>query len=159
MSLNYRNISISLKVFLSLLFGVLLLGEYLDGVIDISDWAVLFFFIIMANDAYVHFRSANGQPLKTWSLSPRSGLQDPKEKKYKITMNFLFIGLLMTSLILETSFLAVTTRDVIFKFGVIAWSGLFLGINVYNLINQFNYKRLVFTNIALIFLIGSVTLI
>lgn len=159
MSLNYRNISVSLKVFLSLLFGVLLLGEYLDGVIDISDWAVLFFFIIMANDAFVHFRSASGQPLKSWRLSHRLGMQDPKEKKFKLLMNFLFIGLLMTSLILETSVLAVTTRDAIFKFGVIAWSGVFLGVNVYNLINSFNYKRLVFTNIALIILIGSFTLI
>ena len=113
----------------------------------------------MANDAFVHFRSANGQPLKKWRLSSRSGLQDPKEKRFKVLMNFLFIGLLMTSLILETSFLAVTTRDTIFKFGVIAWSGVFLGVNVYNLINSFNYKRLVFTNIALIILIGSVTLI
>lgn len=146
-------------MFLSLLFGLLLLGEYLDGVIDISDWAVLFFFVIMANDAFIHFRSAEGQPLKKWHLSRRLGVQNPKERKFKIAMNFLFIGLLTASLILETSVLAVSTRDAIFKFGVIAWSGVFLGVNVYNLINSFNYKRLVFTNIALIILIGSVTLI
>lgn len=159
MSLSYRNISISLKVFLSLLFGVLLLGEYLDGVNDISDWAVLFFFVIMANDAFVHFRSASGQPLKDWHLSPRLGLHQPKERRFKFIMNLFFIFLLGASLILETSVLAVETKDAIYKVSLLVWSGVFFGINIYNLTKSFNYKRLVFTNIALMILIGSFALI
>lgn len=158
MSLSYRNISISLKVFLSLLFGVLLLGEYLDGINDISDWAVLFFFVIMANDAFVHFRSAAGQPLKEWRLSPRLGLSSSKEKRFKVIMNLFFIGLLGASLILETSVIEVATRDTIYKLSLMVWSGAFLGINIYNLTRSFNYRRLVVTNIALILLIGSVAL-
>lgn len=159
LSLSYRNISISLKVFLSLLFGVLLLGEYLDGISDISDWAVLFFFVIMANDAYVHFRSANGQPLKEWRLSPRIGVTNSNGKRFKLLMNLFFIGLLGTSLILETSVIEVTTRDTIYKLGLMIWSGAFLGVNIYNLAKSFNYQRLVVTNIALIILIGSFALI
>lgn len=162
MSLSYRNISISLKVFLSLLFGVLLLGEYLDGVYDISDWAVLFFFVIMANDAFIHFRSASGQPLKEWNLSPRlgvSGSPGSKDKKYKLLMNLFFICLLGASLILEASVIPVSTKDTIYKLSLMIWSGSFLGINIYNLTKSFNYRRLVVTNIALMILIGSFALI
>ncbi|MCF8057935.1 MAG: hypothetical protein K9K67_01455 [Bacteriovoracaceae bacterium] len=159
MSLYYRNISISLKAFLSLLLGILLLGEYLDGVNDISDWAVLFFFIIMANDSYIHFRLVNGQPLKRWILSSRSDYRDFKEKRLKYLMNLTFTMLMIGALILETSVVDITIRDTIYKCGVVIWSGVFLGVNIYNLKNSFNYKRLVFTNIAFIFLVGSVVLI
>ncbi len=159
MSLSYRNISISLKVFLSLLFGVLLLGEYLDGINDISDWAVLFFFVIMANDAFIHFKSLSGNPLKEWRLSKRLCVKRPKERRFKILMNLFFILLLVASLTLETSVVAIETKDAIYKISLLLWSGIFLGINVYNLSKSFNYKRLVFTNIALMILIGSVALI
>jgi hypothetical protein len=145
-SLSYNNISISLKAFLALLLGVLLMGEYLDGINDISDWAVLFFFIIMANDAYIHFRLVNGQPFKKWILSPR-GSNEFKDKRLKYIMNLTFTVLM------------IGIRDNIYKFGVVVWSGVFLGVNVYNLKTSFNYKRLLLTNVALLFLIGSVTLI
>lgn len=153
-----RKISLSLKVVLAFLFGVLLVGEYFDGVNDISDWATLFFFVLMANDVFVHFRSATGTPLKKWIVSERSYL-NPQEKKKKLIINLMFLGLLFSSLIIELSFLSIEVRDTIFKFGVIAWAGTFLGINIHQLISSFNYKRLIVTNIALMFLIGSFALI
>jgi len=157
-SLSYNNISISLKAFLALLLGVLLMGEYLDGINDISDWAVLFFFIIMANDAYIHFRLVNGQPFEKWILSPR-GSNEFKDKRLKYIMNLTFTVLMIGAIFLETSVVDIGIRDNIYKFGVVVWSGVFLGVNVYNLKTSFNYKRLLLTNVALLFLIGSVTLI
>lgn len=158
MTLLVRKISLSLKVLLAFLFGVLLIGEYIDGVNDISDWATLFFFVLMANDVFVHLRSATGNPLKRWIVSERSHL-NPQERKKKLCINLMFLALLFASIVLELSFLSIETRDTIFKFGVIAWAGTFLGINIHQLISSFNYKRLIVTNIALMLLIGSFTLI
>lgn len=153
-----RKISLSLKLVLAFLFGVLLIGEYIDGVNDISDWATLFFFVLMANDAFVHFRSATGNPLKSWIVSGRSHLSN-EDKNKKLLINLMFLALLFFSVLIEVSNLSMETRDAIFKMGVIAWAGTFLGINIYNLISSFNYRRLIVTNIALILLIGSFALI
>lgn len=158
MTILVRKISLSLKALLAFLFGVLLIGEYIDGVNDISDWATLFFFALMANDAYVHFRHAHGSPIKGWVLSERSHI-DPKERKNKLLINLLFLCLLLSSIIIELSVLSIETRDAIFKFGVIAWAGTFLGVNIYRLISSFNYRRLILTNIALMLLLGSFALL
>lgn len=145
-----QSISLILKLALSLLFGVLLVFEYFDGVHDISDWAVFFFFILMANDAYIHLKNKKGKTFKEWVLSPRIA------GKKLIIMNSIFFLMLMGSIVLE--FLIVfnlQTKDALYQAMLITWSGIFLAVNLYKLKEAFNFKRLFVTNVALMILIGS----
>jgi len=148
-----QRISLVLKILLSVLFGLLLIFEYIDGVHDLSDWAVLFFFILMANDCYIHYRMAKGRSFKEWILSPRDGGK-------KLVMNGVFFLILLISIILEfVVVMDVGTRDLFYKGLFIMWSGIFLGVNIFKLKEAFNLKRLMVTNVALIILIGSVVIL
>ncbi len=148
-----QGISIILKLTLSLLFGVLLIFEYFDGVHDLSDWAVFFFFILMVNDAYIHFKNKKGKSFKEWVLSPRNA------GKKLFIMNSVFFLMLMGSIILEffVTF-GLQTRDALYQAMLISWSGIFLAANLYKLKASFNMKRLFVTNVALMILIGSFVL-
>lgn len=155
-----RNISMSLKMLLGFLFTVLFLTECLDGFHDISDWAVTLFFIIMINDIYVHFRLYKGEEIKTWTLSERVNTRFDKKKKYIIyLMNFLFLIMIIGSVLMESLAMSQTIKESIYKACVVMWSGVFLASNLYNLKEKFRFSRLVVTNVALMFLLGSLTLI
>ncbi|MEC7278092.1 MAG: hypothetical protein VXV96_17355 [Bdellovibrionota bacterium] len=147
-----QRISLLLKLILSSLFGLLLIFEYFDGVHDLSDWAVFFFFILMVNDCYIHYRMAKGRSFKEWVLSPRDGGK-------KLLMNGIFFVVLLISILSEFIFVMdVGTRDIFYKSLFIIWSGIFLGVNIYKLKEAFNLKRLMVTNVALMILIGSVVM-
>ena len=147
-----QRISLLLKLILSSLFGLLLIFEYFDGVHDLSDWAVFFFFILMVNDCYIHYRVAKGRSFKEWVLSPRD---DGK----KLLMNGIFFAVLLISILSEFIFVMdVGTRDIFYKSLFIIWSGIFLGVNIYKLKETFNLRRLMVTNVALMILIGSVVM-
>ncbi len=156
-----RNISMSLKMLLGFLFTVLFLTECLDGFHDISDWAVSLFFIIMINDIYVHFKLYKGEEVKSWTLSERVNSNKlDKKKRYMIyLMNFLFFLMIIGSVVMEALVISQNIKDSIYKVCVVIWSGVFLASNLYNLKEKFRFSRLVVTNVALMFLLGSLTLI
>lgn len=155
-----RNISMSLKMLLGFLFTVLLFTEWLDGFHDISDWAVSLFFIIMINDIYIHFKLHNGEDIKSWTISKRVNAKLDKKKRYLIyVMNFFFFMMLFGSVLIESLVISQDIKDSIYKACVVIWSGAFLASNLYNLKERFRFSRLVVTNVALMFLLGSLTLI
>ncbi len=155
-----RNISMSLKMLLGFLFTVLFLTECYDGFHDISDWAVTLFFLIMINDIYVHFKLYKGEEVKSWTLSERVSTKYDKKKKYMIyLMNFFFFIMIIGSVAMESLIISQSIKDSIYKACLVIWSGVFLASNLYNLKEKFRFSRLVVTNVALIFLLGSLTLI
>ena len=160
MASTVRKISMSLKVLLGFLFSVLFLTECLDGFHDVSDWAVTLFFIIMLNDIYVHHKLYKGEEVKSWTLSERIDFKLDKKKKYMIyAMNILFFAMISGSILMESFIISQEIKDAIYKISIIIWSGVFLASNLYNLNEKFRISRLVVTNVALIFLLGSLTLI
>jgi len=151
-----RNFSISLKVTLTVLFGVLLVAEYLDGVKDISDFALPFFFILMANDAFLHlYYLSKGEKFGRWGLSSSMS----SNKVHKIAFNLFIAFLLGVSFGFEFFGAGPETMDLIYKVFIILWAGVFLGFNIYNLKNSFQWTRLAVTNIAFIFFIGSLVIL
>lgn len=154
-----RRISISLKVLLAFLFLVLFFGECLDGVDSIADWAVALSTIIMFNDLFVHIRLMNGQGSERWTLSSRIGaFKDKRSRKVLILMNLSFFIILFGSILLDTFVVSYELRGFIVKSLFIVWSGVFLASNIMELKERFNVSRFIFTNVALMFLIGSLTL-
>ncbi len=156
-----RRISMSLKMLLGFLFSVLFLTECYDGFHDISDWAVTLFVIIMLNDIYVHLKIYKGEEVRSWTLSERFSLGPvDKKKKYIIYgMNILFFAMIFGSIIMESLILSQEVKDTIYKLAVVMWSGVFLASNLYNLKEKFRFSRLIVTNVALMFLLGSLALI
>ena len=154
-----RKISLSLKLLLSFLFGVLLLAEAFDGISDVSDWAVPFFFILMFNDFVVHTRMMNGKNPVNWTLSNRVRPNGEKLPLKKVLMNVFIVSILTGSFILEFSGVQPAIRDQVYKFGFVLWSSFFLGSNIYNLKDGIKISRLVVTNIAFFIFVGSLTLI
>lgn len=145
---------------LGFLFTVLLFTEWFDGLYDISDWAVSLFFLIMINDIYVHLRIYNGEDPKSWTLSKRVNLNLDKNKRYLIyAMNVLFFVMLIGSVAIESLVISQSLKDSIYKACLVIWSGTFLASNLYHLKEKFRFSRLVVTNVALIFLLGSIALI
>jgi hypothetical protein len=154
-----RNISLSLKLLLSFLFGVLLLAESIDGVNDVSDWAVPFFFILMFNDFVVHSQVIKGKTPLKWTLSERIKGPSDKVPLKKMLMNVFIVLMLLGSFALELSGLDAGVREEIFKGGFVLWSLFFLVSNIYHLRSRFKLSRLVVTNIAFFLFVGSLTLI
>jgi hypothetical protein len=155
-----RKISMSLKMLLGFLFTILFLTECLDGFHDISDWAVSLFVIIMLNDIYVHLKLYKGEKVESWTLSERSSNKIDKKKKYLLySMNFLFFSMIIGSVFMESLILSQEVKDAIYKSAIVIWSGVFLASNLYHLKEKFRLSRLVVTNVALMFLLGSLTLI
>lgn len=157
MSLNYQNISLSLKAFLSFLFGILLFGELIDGVFDINDCAVLSFFAIMVSDTYIHFKYIeNGVNPPIETISKRLSTHENRERTMKAGMNFFFGFLLFLSIFVDGELIDVKTQNLFYKIMGCLWAISFFGVSLHNLKSSFNVKRLVFTNIALILFLGTV---
>lgn len=155
-----KNISLSLKLLLSFLFGVLLLAESIDGVSDVSDWAVPFFFILMFNDFVVHSQMSKGKVFSKWTLSKRDAAGgNLKVPLKKVIMNVFIVLMLLGSFALEFSGVEAGVRHEIYKGGFVLWSSFFLASNIYNLRSSFKISRLVITNIAFFLFVGSLTLI
>jgi len=160
MAKTVRNISMSLKILLGFLFTVLLFTEWFDGLYDISDWAVSLFLIIMFNDIYVHFKLHNGEGLKSWTLSKRIRVEPDNKKFYIIyIMNLIFFMMIIGSIFVESLVISQEVKESVYKACLVIWSGVFLASNLYNLKEKFRFSRLVVTNVALIFLLGSIVLV
>jgi hypothetical protein len=157
---SVRRISMSLKMLLGFLFVVLLFTECLDGFHDISDWAVSLFTIIMLNDIYIHLKLFKGEKSEYWNLSERNeSTLDKNKRKLIYGFNFIFIAMILGSVLIEFFVLSQGMKDAIYKMAVIIWSGAFLTSNLIHLREKFRISRLVVTNVALMFLLGSLTLI
>ena len=116
----------------------------------------------MLNDIYVHLKLYKGEEVKSWTLSKRFSSLSPMDKKKKYFlygMNILFFAMIFGSVLMESLILSQEVKDTIYKLGVVMWSGVFLASNLYNLKEKFRLSRLVVTNVALMFLLGSLTLI
>lgn len=147
-----QRISLAFKIILSSLFGVLLLFEVFDGVHDIADWSVSFFFILMLNDTLINYREAKGRAFRTWSLSPR-------DAGNKFLVSGLFLAILSISILIEyTDIMTFGSKALLYNAMASVWAAIYLGVNIYKLKASFNFQRLFIANVAFAILVGSIVL-
>lgn len=178
MNLIVRYGASSIKLFLVILFFILGMGEFLDGVYDVGDYAAPLLICLLLNDLYLNYKNGKLTPtpriqvenkppfkdravkfIKNVFYSGSSDNMTKGEKGLKIIMNNVFLILFLSPIIMNNFHLTQDIKSDIFKLGVVIWSGVFLAVSLNDFRNSLKIQRLIFSNMAFLILIGSLILL
>lgn len=154
-----------IKIVLAALFFLLGIGEFLDGIYDVGDYAVPMFIVLILNDIYIQFTEGKKQKLMLYSdllVKPTPSIElYPKKLKssFKVLMNVLFFVMFFSPFLFEVIGLSASAKNDVFKVLIILWSGGFLTVSVKSLSDSFAPKKVFFCNVALLLFVGSFFLI
>ena len=170
----------SIKLFLVILFFILGMGEFMDGVYDVGDYAVPLLLCLLLNDLYINYINGNSKKitkvikstqektslhakcyrfLRDLFYSGSSENMTKNEKGLKIIMNNVFLILFLSPLIMSDLHFEQEIKSNIFKLGVVVWSGVFLAVSLNDFRHSLKFQRLIFSNMAFLILIGSLILL
>lgn len=170
-----------LKLILVILFFILGLGEFYDGVYDVGDYAVPLLLCLMLNDVYMNIKRLKENPglvpkqktevvkkpkfeklklmFKDVWYSGSSKDMKTNEKALKIIMNNIFFILFLSPIFMEFFGIEYVIKTDIFKIGVIVWSGAFMGISIMDFRKSLKITKLIYCNLAFFILVGSLLIL
>ncbi|MFZ8932556.1 MAG: hypothetical protein ACO2ZP_01475 [Bacteriovoracaceae bacterium] len=164
------------------LFPVLCIYEFFDGRIDVGDYGVALLFALFINDIYMgkllnknspgraqdslfvksynKFKVLNLREIPILVRYPYNPIRasHENEKVQKSIMNIVFILLLIGPILMGAANFDLEVRSSLYKTLIITWSMLFLGLSYFKLRNENHKFRLLYFNLALVVLVGSVFL-
>ncbi|MBT3585925.1 MAG: hypothetical protein HN509_13545 [Halobacteriovoraceae bacterium] len=143
------------QILLVVLFFILGIGEFLDGIYDVGDFAVPFLMLLALNNIYLTNFKENQPVISELPVQKRS----PQQRGFRILINGLFFTLLFSPFLFELLELKQFLREGIFQVAFIIWSGAFLGISIVNFKKSLGFARFVYCNIAFAMLITSLVMI
>jgi len=157
------------KIVLVVLFSVLGMGEFLDGIYDVSDFAVPLLLLLALNDIFMVSKK-NEEKNCDIALVPTGDVisRDMETKSdvlsknfnisfiYKVIINVIFALLLMSPLLLEALHINNYYRTEIYRVGVIIWAAVFLIVSLFNLRKSFAFSKLIYCNFAAAVLLVTV---
>lgn len=168
-----------LKLILVILFFILGIGEFSDGVYDVGDYAVPLLLCLMLNDVYMNWKRSQTDPvqikpepvvkksfiervssffLDVWYSGSTKNMSN-QEKALKIIMNNVFFILFLSPIFMEFFNLEYVIKEDVFKIGVIVWSGAFMAISISEFKKSLKISKLIYTNLAFFILIGSLIIL
>lgn len=168
-----------LKLILVILFFILGIGEYHDGVYDVGDYAVPLLLFLMLNDVYINWKRIRENPASTFKkvveskpflerlksslkdiwFAGSSKDMDNNEKAVKIIMNNVFFILFLSPVFMELLNFEYILKADIYKIGVVVWSGVFLSVSIMEFRKTLKFAKLVYCNVAFMILIGSLIIL
>jgi hypothetical protein len=163
----YKGVS-PIKVVLVALFCILGMGEFLDGIYDVSDFAVPLLLLLALNDIFVVSKKHEEENCDV-AIIPKGeviGLENNNKSilnknfnlgsVHKVIMNIVFILLLLSPLLLEALGISNYYRKEIYRIGIIIWSAVFLIVSLVNIRKSFAFSKLIYCNVAACILLVTV---
>jgi hypothetical protein len=168
-----------LKLILVVLFFILGLGEFSDGVYDVGDYAVPLLLCLMLNDVYMNWKRNQENPVQSkpepvvkkslmerisgfvldvWYSGSSRGMSN-QEKALKIIMNNIFFILFLSPIFMELLSIEYVIKTDVFKIGVIIWSGAFMAVSINDFKKSLKISKLIYTNVAFFILIGTLIIL
>jgi hypothetical protein len=168
-----------LKLILVILFFILGLGEFYDGVYDVGDYAVPLLLCLMLNDVYMNWKRNQENPvqpkpepvvkkpimdrisgfvLDVWYSGSTKQMSN-QEKALKIIMNNIFFILFLSPIFMEILNIEYVIKADVFKIGVIIWSGAFMAVSISDFKKSLKISKLIYTNLAFFILVGTLIIL
>jgi hypothetical protein len=168
-----------LKLILVILFFILGLGEFSDGVYDVGDYAVPLLLCLMLNDVYMNWKRNQENPvqpkpepvvkkpimdrisgfvLDVWYSGSTKQMSN-QEKALKIIMNNIFFILFLSPIFMEILNIEYVIKADVFKIGVIIWSGAFMAVSISDFKKSLKISKLIYTNLAFFILVGTLIIL
>lgn len=168
-----------LKLILVILFFILGLGEFSDGVYDVGDYAVPLLLCLMLNDVYMNWKRNQENPVQSkpepvvkkpimdrisgfvldvWYSGSTKQMSN-QEKALKIIMNNIFFILFLSPIFMEILNIEYVIKADVFKIGVIIWSGAFMAVSISDFKKSLKISKLIYTNLAFFILVGTLIIL
>lgn len=159
-----------LKLILACLFFFLGVGEFMDGIFDVGDFAVPALILLSWNDLFLNYKHhrfqsndvaifPEGEEIESYTDSSKRIFRSVDSNVLlKFIMNIIFLIIFLGPFFLEIFSIDLAMRAGIYRGIFIIWSGLFLLASVLRLKKKFSLSSVIFSNVALVLLIVAILL-
>ena len=159
-----------IKLILACLFFFLGVGEFMDGIFDVGDFAVPALILLSWNDLFLNYKHyrfqsndmaifPNGDEIESYTDNSKKILKSIDSGAFlKVLMNFIFFIIFMSPFVLEIFNIEIEIKASIYRGVFVVWSGIFLLVSLLRLKKKFSLPSVIFSNVALILLAGAIFL-